>query len=513
MNKVRYISAICLLLCSLAVSAQTFERVYDNNFWNRSRNVTGVRQDSVSRSYAELYGGYESGEFRDTWQAEESWHAGAVTASIQHMDKMSLTGSFSFTQTEGYRQCGSMFINPGFYPVDILEFTPGRKTLQEYRFNGGISYDVASKWRIGARMDFESANISKKKDLRHMNYLLDMTVTPGFMYHDGDFAVGASAIFRKTSERIEAEQVGTSESSYYAFLDKGLMYGVHSVWNGSGLHLEESGVNGFPVKDFTYGGAVQLQYKGVFAELEYSETSGTVGEKEYIWFLFPGKEAKAMLGFRHNSGNETHLGRVNLGWKQRSLDENVLEKVSENGVATVICHGKNRIFTEGIWNLSPEYEYIADRIEFMEVKRGVYWSLKTRALTLYRVELNIEALFDNLPGLEGDIGICIVHRSLLQSLCHAMLSVIPYRARVEHNLATIALSLNAHRPPLVTQHRPSDRAWNAMQSGSITTLRRLEHRKWHWVAVLLKDSKLTLCGIIDRYNIRVDLCPILIAIV
>lgn len=364
MNKVRYISAICLLLCSLAVSAQTFERVYDNNFWNRSRNVTGVRQDSVSRSYAELYGGYESGEFRDTWQAEESWHAGAVTASIQHMEKMSLTGSFSFTQTEGYRQCGSMFINPGFYPVDILEFTPGRKTLQEYRFNGGISYDVASKWRIGARMDFESANISKKKDLRHMNYLLDMTVTPGFMYHDGNFAVGASAIFRKTSERIEAEQVGTSESSYYAFLDKGLMYGVHSVWNGSGLHLEESGVNGFPVKDFTYGGAVQLQYKGVFAELEYSETSGTVGEKEYIWFLFPGKEAKAMLGFRHNSGNETHLGRVNLGWKQRSLDENVLEKVSENGVATVICHGKNRIFTEGIWNLSPEYEYIADRIEF-----------------------------------------------------------------------------------------------------------------------------------------------------
>ncbi|MBR5862897.1 MAG: hypothetical protein IKZ08_06190, partial [Bacteroidales bacterium] len=259
MNRIRLISVLGLLFCGMAVSAQTYDRMLRNNFWNTSDNVTGIRQDSVSRSYAELSGTYEDGGFRDTWQAPRGWSAGASSASIQHLEKMSLKGSFAFTQTEGYDMCGSMFIKPGFYPVDVLEFTPGRKTLQTYAFDGGISYDLASRWRIGAMISFESSNIAKRKDLRHSNWRLDMTVSPGFMYHDGDFAIGANYIFRKTSETVEAKQVGISETSYYAFLDKGLMYGVHNIWTGSGLHLDEDGVKGFPVKDFSNGAAVQVQ--------------------------------------------------------------------------------------------------------------------------------------------------------------------------------------------------------------------------------------------------------------
>ena len=126
MNRLRYILLLSLLLCSATVGAQTYEQVVRRNFWNASQNITGVRQDSLSRSYAEAIGEYEGGEFRDSWHPEQCWSVGAATASIRHMDKMSLKGSFSFTQTDGYDMCGSMFINPGYYPVDILEFTPGR---------------------------------------------------------------------------------------------------------------------------------------------------------------------------------------------------------------------------------------------------------------------------------------------------------------------------------------------------------------------------------------------------
>ena len=75
MNKVRYISALCLLLCGIAASAQTYEKVLSDNFWNASYNVAGARQDTISRSYAELYGEYFGGEFRDTWEAAEGWRA------------------------------------------------------------------------------------------------------------------------------------------------------------------------------------------------------------------------------------------------------------------------------------------------------------------------------------------------------------------------------------------------------------------------------------------------------
>ena len=365
MNKVSLISILCLLLCSMALSAQTYEDALRDNFWNGSRNVTGVRQSKLSGSYAELFAGYDAGGFRDTWQAAQSWNAGAVTASIQHLDKMSLKGSFSFTQKEGYEMCGSMFIKPGYYPVDILEFTPGRKTLQTYAFDGGLAYDLSASWRIGVMMDFESANLAKRKDLRHSNWRLDMTVAPGFMYHEGDFAIGASYLFRKTSETVEAEQIGISESSYYAFLDKGLMYGVYSVWTGSGLHLDEAGVKAFPVNEFSNGAAVQMQYDDLFAEVEYIRTSGRIGEKEYIWFRFPGNEVSVRAGYKHFAWDRVHYARLNLNWRGRHLHESVLEKVSVGGVNTVIDHGQNMISSESSWTLGPEYEYVSQKVEVL----------------------------------------------------------------------------------------------------------------------------------------------------
>lgn len=400
MSKTRYIIVLCLLLCCVAVSAQTYERVLRSNLWNDSRNITGVRQDTVSRSYAELFGRYEGGEFRDPSQARQSWSAGAATASIRHLERMTLKGSFSFVQTEGYDMCGSMFIHPGYYPVDVFEFTPGRKTLQTYAFDGGISYDVAPHWRIGAMMDFEAAEMAKRKDLRHDNWRLDMTVSPGFQYHQGGFAIGANYIFRKTSEIVMADQIGTAESSYYAFLDKGLMYGVYAPWTGSGLHLSESGVNSFPVKDFSNGAALQMQYKGAFAEVEYLHTSGVVGEKEYIWFLFPGDEVNARIGYRHIGRKVQHYARLGFGWKGGELDENVLEKVTSNGVTTVIEHGYNNIAAETSWSLSPSYELVTDRVEAMayadismkdKVSAQMYPYIYTQSLLMWNA--GVKALF------------------------------------------------------------------------------------------------------------------------
>lgn len=373
MNRIGYIFALCLFVCGLTAGGQTYERVYRSNLWNESKNINGVRQDTVSRSYAEAYASYEGGGFRDTWQAAEGWSAGAVTASIRHMERMSLAGSFSFDQTEGYDMCGSMFIEPGLYPIDVLEFTPGRKTLQTYAFDGGISYELSPAWSIGAKMDFESANMAKRKDLRHTNWRLDMTVAPGFMYHAGDLALGANYLFRKTSETVEAEQVGTAASSYYAFLDKGMMYGVYSVWNGSGLHLHEAGVMALPVKDFSNGAALQMQYKGLFAEIEYLRTSGVIGEKEYIWFRFPGNEVGARLGYKHIGAKSEHYARLGLGCKGLGLDESILEKVSENGVTTVHDHGSNRILARESWRFAPEYEYITSALE-LHAEASLDWT-------------------------------------------------------------------------------------------------------------------------------------------
>ena len=133
MSNMKRIYIECLLLCIVSgISAQTYDIVERRNSWNAGANVTGIMMENTNTSYAELYGSNNQGDFRNSYEASKTWSAGATAKSITHLKDYSLIGSFSFDHTSGKDMSGSMFIHPGFYPVDILEFTPGRKDLQTY---------------------------------------------------------------------------------------------------------------------------------------------------------------------------------------------------------------------------------------------------------------------------------------------------------------------------------------------------------------------------------------------
>lgn len=351
---------ILLIMASgLSVSAQTYEKVLRNNLWNDGCNVTGVRQDSVSAAVAELSGGYISGGFHRYGGAESAWNAGAKTMAIRHLERLSLAGRFAFRTWTGYGMHGSMFIDPGFYPVDILEFTPGQKDMQEYSLYGGLSYDLSGQWRIGVGADFLAANLAKRKDLRHTNFRLDVELTPSVMWHQGDWAAGLSLILGKNSETIDAEVIGVSGPTYYAFFDKGLMYGLYEGWEGSGIHLSTSGVNSFPVREMVAGASAQMSWKGLYADIMYKYRKGTMGEKDYIWYEFPGHELNLKSGLRIENGMDRHYLRAGFTYLNQVNNENILEQVSDGGVSTVVKYASNRIFERRMFTIRPEYEYIS----------------------------------------------------------------------------------------------------------------------------------------------------------
>lgn len=382
MNRSRYIFLGAMILCcATAASGQpgmtvrqgrgipdvgnAFDLTSGRNFWNSGRNAAGVRQDTVSISCAEIGGRYVSGGFRDYADAVSSWSAGAKAATIMHLKSLSLTGAFSFGNFSGSGMCGSMSVRPGYYPVDVLEFTPGEKTRQNYSFSGGISVDLGQAWRLGGRIDFTGANYTKRKDLRHTGYLLDMTVVPSVMYHGEDWAAGISAVFNKNSETICAEQLGISSSTYYAFLDKGLMYGAYESWEGSGVHLSESGINGFPVRELQYGGAVQFQWKELYAELEYLYADGKAGEKQTVWFLFPGHTISLKAGYSFGTGAVRNCLRLSVDWKRQLNHETVLDKVTEGGVTTTEMYGSNPVSERRIFSVRPEYGLEAESVNLI----------------------------------------------------------------------------------------------------------------------------------------------------
>lgn len=366
MNRLLHILPLLLLGAGWTADAgaQTFERIERRNFWNAGRNVAGLRADSVSISGAELYGSAEHGAFRDFSDASESWHAGATARTITHLKRISMAGKFTFDHAAGRNMSGSMFIEPGFYPVDVLEFTPGTKELQTYAFTGGIAADVASRWRIGAGIAFSSQNYAKRKDLRHTNYRLDMTVTPGVMYHAGDGAVGLTYVFRKTGEEIKAEEIGETAAAYYAFLDKGLMYGAYEVWTGNGVHLNEAGIDGFPVREISHGIAMQGAWRGFYADAEYLHGNGKIGEKQTVWFEFPSHSVTVRAGYRFGHGETVQSVRLTVAWMRQTNDENVIGKTVSNGVTTTTIYGSNRIFERDILRLNPEYEWYGPQGEF-----------------------------------------------------------------------------------------------------------------------------------------------------
>lgn len=269
-----------------------------------------------------------------------------------------MTGSFSFEEMNGKDMMMSMFINPGYYPIDVMEFTPGDKTLQTYRFSGGIAHFVTERWRLGGKLDFSSQNYAKRKDIRHTNYALDLTVVPSALYVGKNYVLGFSGIFRKTSESIEAEQVGAATAdTYYAFFDKGMRYGTYQAWDGSGIHLAEAGVSRLPVREFSYGAAVQFSVGDLYMDAEYLRTDGLVGERGYDWYRFPGHRLAGNLSWQHAS---LFSGRGRLAlhadWRGQRVEEAAWDKVTDGGITLPEVYGYNTVSRRRQANLSADYQ-------------------------------------------------------------------------------------------------------------------------------------------------------------
>jgi len=355
MNKKTLVLAVTLL-ATVTASAQRYNKVVRNNFWNDGSNVTGIRQDTVSVSYAEAAASFQTGGLRGASSADKAWTAGATAATVHHLKKFSLKGTFGFEQFWGSGMGGSMFVRPDFFPVNVYEFTPGNKLRQTYSFDGGVSVDISDNWRIGGKLDFLSSNFAKRKDLRHTTWLLDLSVAPGFMYHDGDFAIGANYLFRKVSETVNAEQVGSTVSGYEAFFDKGLYYGVRQLWTGSGVHLSESGVNGLPVAEIFNGLTIQTSYRGFYLDAAADYRVGKAGEKEHVWYRFAGFDLSSHAGYRFSGESRRHVFRASFDLLNQDNNETVREKITEGGVTNEVEYGAVRVFSRNIVHAGLDYE-------------------------------------------------------------------------------------------------------------------------------------------------------------
>ena len=327
--RARYRACILSLLVPLALQGQDI-------------GLLRLNPETGSRGKADVYGGYEAGGYHPAFAPASLWKAGASAQGTRHGENTSFTGSFSFEQVEGKDQFTSVFLEPGYFPVDVLEFTPGDKTRQTYKLGGGFATTFSEEFVFGVKADYKAENYAKRKDIRHTNYGMDLQLEPTFAIV-GDNGVGLSAayVFRKRTETIDAEQVGAAtDQSYFAFLDKGMRYGTYQVWDGDGIHLDEAGVGVFPVKEFTHGFSYVVEMPVLSGGMSLLWKHGSVGEKGYDWFRYPGFSWKLFLEGRFKGG---HSLRLDLNLQNDQLEESVLDKVSAGGITTPAVYAWNAV--------------------------------------------------------------------------------------------------------------------------------------------------------------------------
>ena len=304
-----------------------------------------LRMDPVQegrKGSASIYGGFEEGDYKPAFQATSLWKAGAGAEGVMNTERTSWKGSFGFEQVEGKEMFTSMFLEPGYFPVDVLEFTPGDKTRQTYRLDGGFATELEGEFFVlGGKASYSSSNYVKRKDIRHTTWGMSLRVEPTVAVKMYDHAVLSLAyVFRKRTESIDAEQVGSAtDQSYYAFLDKGMRYGTYQVWDGDGLHLDEAGVGVFPVREYANGFSYIIDIPELAGGMEMLWKHGTVGEKGYDWFRYPGFEASLFL--ERKWGLQSL--RVDFKGQADQLEEAVLDKESSGGVTTPHIYAYNAV--------------------------------------------------------------------------------------------------------------------------------------------------------------------------
>jgi hypothetical protein len=347
----KFLLCVGAVLCALPLSAQ--------EVWREGSNIAGLSFYKGTEAQVQLGSSFTSGDFRRPSEAASLWQAGVDAQAESHYKDMIFVGAFQFDVKHGHNMMGSMFTTPEFYPIDVLEFTPGPKTRQTYGVSGGMVWITRSRWVPGFTLEFQGINYSKRKDLRHTTYRQVVNFSPSLLYKGDRWNFGATLILNNNSEFVQAEQLGTATAdTYYAFLDKGKRYGIYEAWDGSGIHLADPGVDRLAVNQSVWGLALQTsQQENFYADLEYRHSFGQVGEKGYTWFRFPGQVFRAKALWNIGGKKGLHTMRADLNWEGIDNYESVIDRVSAGGVTTPVEYAQNRIYVKRSIEFGPSYIY------------------------------------------------------------------------------------------------------------------------------------------------------------
>lgn len=360
-----------LILCQLAfvqaVKAQAKKQVQEKclyhfddlqrkQTWTDSYNAAGLNFiDFNNSSYIETYFGKNDGPFVKFNESDNSYNFGLRTASYTKFKKTTFFGKIDYNNFKGQNMTWSGLIYPERYLMLVADDRPAVKAKESYKLSGGFSSPLSQNLIFGLQVNYETAMLAKRKDLRHRTDLLDFETTAGLLYKTENFNFGLNYYYRKFHENVTFSKIADDEILYTGYLFKGLWFGMFDIWNQAELNLSREFV------DVIQGGSVQIEYvKDRFRfhnELTYKFQDGLTGpgkDRAYTQNEGTTIEYKGIAQFEQDEMR--HYLKVKTNYSDAVNYDNVTNTERIGGITTIIQYGKNKAFAKRSFDMSAEYE-------------------------------------------------------------------------------------------------------------------------------------------------------------
>lgn len=300
-----------LLGLPIAASAQidtshipSVKEVYRQNSWSVGTNPVGLSFNRF-RSFSVAEAGYSHrhGNFGNTSIPASSDVYSLYSESFQTVNKVSLYGKISYTQSQNRQQNWHGMTGDYWQAVNLCDSISGKQHSEQYQLAAGFSLPVNSRWLLGVQTGYQVQLTAKDIDLRNKNQWMEWQITPGVGYLFGNLRLGASLLYIRRKETVDYRNMSSHTTNpvfaaYPLGFFKTLSWDENINWYYTGQEV---------------GGALQLDFNRGLFQL-FQEISGSVigqtvesnriqnrkeGETDNWQVTYKGKLQKVSPTFRH----------------------------------------------------------------------------------------------------------------------------------------------------------------------------------------------------------------------
>lgn len=313
--------------------------------WFQTENAAFLTEaDTKQVSEASLYACAEQGDLANYFDSDEEFRFGVDAASLYRLtERVVVSGDVRYLNRTLRNATGSSLIDPTQTPFDLVELTTenaGKKRYEEYHITGRVGAQLGQRIAGGLSLSYTAANYAKYKDLRHINALMDMTVSAGVNYRiHPRLRIGANYTYRRRNESVQHSIYGKTDKTYYTLIDYGAFFGRNETFGTSGYTKENEAK---PLFDAYHGGAVQVDWQignrwRWFFEAGYRTRDGFYGDDSPLTIIYAehdGSQLSAQSIVAYRADRQDHTLYLQFEHRQLSNREKIYNyKQEESGLS------------------------------------------------------------------------------------------------------------------------------------------------------------------------------------